>query len=276
MSKEKLVVTRVKSQTPYQYLNLRYYNAVAEICLNRPEVMNAFSIELATELGRALKQVAQNKKVRAVVIRGAGKAFSAGGDLKKFYAALPKVSPLFSKVSALLNTAIQSIRNMSKPVIAGVHGPAFAAAFGLTLACDVILASESAKFSASYSNIALCPNASASIYLPRIVGFHRANELFFTGRELSAREAYEWGIVNRLVKDEDFEIALQTFAEELSKRPTRTLGRTKLLLNKSLGFRFELQLNCEKEAIAWSSTTPDFAEGVTAFVEKRNAVFTGL
>ncbi len=264
-----------KKKRDWKVLKLLCQDSVAEIRLNRPELMNAFNVELATELGLALKEVSQDKKIRAVILRGEGKAFSAGGDLKMFHAALPKAAPAFRKITTLLNQAIYLIRTMPKPVISGVHGPAFAAAFGLTLSCDLILAAHSARFSASYLNIALCPNGSASLFLPRLVGFHRANELFFTTRVLSAFEAFEWGIVNQVIPDEEFDIALGELARNLAVRPTRTIARTKLLLNQSLGIHWKMQLEKEKEAIAWSSTTPDFTEGVTAFVEKRKANFKG-
>lgn len=265
-----------KKKKEWKVLKLFCQDSVAEIRLNRPECMNAFNVELATELGLALKQVAQDSKIQAVILRGEGKAFSAGGDLKMFHAALPKPAPAFRKITTLLNSAIHLIRSMPKPVIAGVRGPAFAAAFGLTLSCDLILAAQSAQFSASYLNIALCPNGSASLFLPRLVGFHRANELFFTARVLSAQEAFEWGIVNRVLPDEEFESALLALAQDLAKRPTRSIARTKLLLNQSLGLNWKMQLEKEKEAIAWSSTTPDFVEGVTAFVEKRKPSFDGF
>lgn len=258
----------------FQSLKWNISGEIAEIRLNRPEAMNAFNIELATELGRALKLAAEDKKIRAVILRGEGKAFSGGGDLKMFHAKLPKPAATFRKITTLLNQAIHLIRTMPKPVIAAVHGPAFAAAFGLTLSCDLIFASESAKFSASYLNIALCPNGSASLFLPRLVGFHRANEMFFTTRVLSGQEALEWGIANRVVTDAEFDSELVKFAQDLASRPTRSIARSKLLLNRSLGLNWKAQLESEKEAIAWSSTTPDFSEGVTAFVQKRKAVFS--
>ncbi len=241
---------------------------IAEIRLNRPDALNAFNVELATELGRALTKVAKDKNIRAVILRGEGRAFSAGGDLKMFHQLLPRADVGFKKISSLLNQAIKAIRTMQKPVIAGIHGPAFAAAFGLSLACDLILASESAKLSASYINIALTPNGSATVYLPRLVGIHRASELFFTGRVLSAQEAMEWGIVNRVVKDKDFESSLWSLAKELATQPTRSIGRTKQLMNQSLGIAYLSQLEREKNAIAWSATTPDFAERVTKFVKR--------
>lgn len=263
-----------KQEKSFENLYYQTSGSVTEIRLNRPEAMNAFNISLAEELGRALKQAAQDSRVRVVILRGEGKAFSGGGDLKMFHAKLPKPAPAFQKITTLLNQAIHSIRTMPKPVVAAVHGPAFAAAFGLTLSCDLIFASESAQFSASYLNIALCPNGSASLFLPRLVGFHRANEMFFTTRVLSAREALDWGIANRIVSDAAFDTELAKFAQDLAKRPTRSIARTKLLLNRSLGLNWKAQLESEKEAIAWSSTTPDFAEGVSAFVEKRKAVFS--
>ncbi|MBF0493214.1 MAG: enoyl-CoA hydratase/isomerase family protein [Deltaproteobacteria bacterium] len=264
-----------KKEIKLDLVKLQVQHAVAEIRLNRPDLLNPFNIELATQLGVALQKVSSDKKIRAVILRGAGKAFSAGGDLKMFHSLLPRADKGFQKVSSLLNQAILLIRQMPKPVIAGIHGPAFAAGFGLTLACDLILASESARLSASFINIALTPNGSASLYLPRLVGFHRANELFFTGKVLSAQEAFEWGIVNRVVKEEEFDQALMDCAQELATRPTRTLAQMKRLMNKSLGISIPAQLTLEKNTIAWSSTTKDFAEGVTAFVEKRKAEFKG-
>ena len=254
---------------------IRQNDAVAEIRLNRPQLLNPFNIELATQLGQALQKVAQDKKIRAVILRGEGKAFSAGGDLKMFHGLLPRADKGFHKISSLLNQAILLIRKMPKPVLAGVQGPAFAAGFGLTLACDLILASESAKLSASFINIALTPNGSSTVYLPRLVGFHRANEMFFTGRVLSAKEALEWGIVNRVVKEEEFDEELLQWAQELAHRPTRSIAQMKLLMNQSLGISLPRQLELEKKTIACSATTKDFAEGVTAFVEKRKASFKG-
>ncbi len=269
-------MSKKSSKKNFENLKVVENSGIAEIRLNRPESLNAFNVELATELGEALQEVAKNNEIRVVVLRGEGKGFSAGGDLKMFHGLLPRADRGFQKISGLLNQAIQIIRTMPKPVIAAVHGPAFAAAFGLTLACDLIVASQSAKLSASYINIALCPNGSASLYLPRLVGVHRANELFFTGRVLSAQEALEWGIVNRVLREEEFEAGLMDIAIDLANRPTQTIARTKLLLNESLGVDIARQLGQEKSAIAWSATTPDFAEGVTAFVQKRKPKFKGL
>lgn len=250
-------------------------DSVAEIRLNRPETLNALNVELSEALGTALASTAKDKGVRAVILRGEGRAFSAGGDLKMFHQHLPRADRAFRRISGLLNKAIRSIRTMPKPVIAGIHGPAYAAAFGLSLACDLILASESARLSASYINIALTPNGSATIYLPRLVGWHRAAECFFTGKVLSAREALEWGIVNRVVGDKEFDAALWAWAKELARQPTRSIARTKQLMNQSLGIPYLSHLEKEKAAIAWSATTPDFEEGVTAFVEKKKPKFKG-
>ncbi len=258
-----------KKNKVWKTLLLEHQGPVVQVYLNRPETKNAFNMELAGELGEALREIAQDKNIRAVILRGKGGAFSSGGDLKMFHAALPKPAPAFRKISTLLNAAIKLIRGMPKPVIAGLQGPAYAAAFGLTLACDLIFASELATLSASYIKVALCPNASASLFLPRLVGFHRASEALLTGRVFSAQEAYDWGIVNRVLPEAEFDSALLSFAQDLASRPSATLARTKLLLNQSLGFHWQAQLEREKEAIAWSSTTPDFAKRVTAFVEKK-------
>lgn len=248
---------------------------VAEIRLHRPEAMNAFNVELATELGLALQAVAKDRNIRAVILRGSGRVFSAGGDLKMFHALLPRADRGFKKISTLLSRAIEIIRTMPKPVIAGLNGPAFAAAFGLTLSCDLILATPSARLSASFIKIGLCPNGSASFFLPRLVGWHRALECLLTGKILTAHEAYEWGIVNRLVEEDEFDSALWAWAKSLSQMPTKAIARMKLLLNRSLETSLSKQLEQETQAIVWSATTKDFAEGVTAFVEKRTPRFQG-
>jgi 2-(1,2-epoxy-1,2-dihydrophenyl)acetyl-CoA isomerase len=192
-----------------------------------------------------------------------------------FHDHLPRADRVFRKISGLLNGAIRMIRTMPKPVIAGIHGPAYAAAFGLALSCDLILASESARLSASFINIALTPNGGATIFLPRLMGWRRAAECFFTGRVLSAHEAYDWGIVNRVVGDGEFESVLWGWARDLASRPTRSIGRIKRLMNDSLGIPWISHLEKEKQTIAWSATTPDFEEGVTAFVKKRKPKFKG-
>ncbi len=249
------------------------FNQCRTLMLNRPQRLNAFSLELAQALAIACQKAAQDNSVRVLVIRGAEGNFSAGGDLKNFYENIQNAEQGFFQVSEALNQAIESITLMPKPVIAAIEGSAFAAGFGIALSCDILVASESARLSPSFTNIALAPNASTTYLLPRILGPKQAAEAFFTGQIFSAKTAWEKGLVNHIWADSDFEEELQAFITQLEKRPVDAIARIKRLLRHSSQNSFSEQLKMEKEEIAASSKSPDFKEGVTAFIEKRRPNF---
>ncbi len=245
------------------------------LTLNRPKTHNAFNFALAEAIAPALSKAAKNKKVKVVVLRGAGEAFSAGGDIKLFRENLPTSAKAFRRISGALNRAIKTIAAMPPIVIAAVHGPAYAAGFGLALACDLTVASENSRFSPSFINIALSPNASTTFFLPRLIGAKRALEACLLGRVFSAAEAQELGLVNRVWSDADFGAELRRLVLDLSARPTRTLSRIKKVLRASLEQPLSRQLELERREIAASSESWDFKEGVKAFVEKRKPSFQG-
>ncbi len=245
------------------------------LTLNRPEAKNAYNFELAAAIPKALAKAAKDPKIKVVVLRGAGDAFSAGGDIKLFHKNLRTSDQAFKKISDHLNRALKTIAAMRQIVIAAVRGPAYAAGFGLALGCDLTVASHLAQLSPSFVNIALAPNASSTYFLPRILGPKVALEAFLRGRVFSAPEARELGIVNHVWPEESFEAELQNYIAELCARPTLTLARIKKVIRASLENPWPLQLELEKREIAASSLSQDFTEGVTAFVEKRRPQFRG-
>lgn len=245
------------------------------LTLNRPEAKNAFNFELAAAIPAALTRAAKDRKLRVVILRGAGGAFSAGGDIKLFQKNLKTSAQAFRKISGHLNRAIQTIAAMPQLVIAAVQGPAYAAGFGLAMACDLAVASHLSRLSPSFVNIALAPNANSTYVLPRILGPKRALEAFLTGRVYGAPEAYQLGLINHVWPEESFEEELRRFVDDLVSRPTLTLARIKKLILASLKNSLAQQIEMEKREIAASSLSRDFTEGVNAFVEKRRPNFRG-
>ena len=245
--------------------------AVLTITFNRPEVYNAFNRELHAALHDAL-DAANDPAVRCVVITGAGKGFCAGQDLKEF-----------GTVSASIREALETtyhpnvrlVRSLAKPVIAAVNGPAAGAGLSFACACDLRVAAESATFVPGFVGIGLVPDAGGTWFLHRLLGFARAFEWMGSNRRLSAAEALEWGLVSEVIPDEAFAVRVAELATEWAARPTQALGRTKQLFEHSVTASLEEQLALEAELQQASVGTADFAEGVSAFLEKRTPRFTG-
>ena len=243
------------------------------IILNRPDSRNAFNFELAEALAEAVAQAGRDEKIKVVVLRGAGESFSAGGDLKLFHKNLDSSAEAFRRVTTHLNRAVSEIVSMPKPVIAAIQGPAYAAGFGVAMACDLVVAGLNSKLSPSFVNIALAPNASSTFFLPRLIGPRLAIEAFMTGRVFSATEAKELGMINHVWAEENFEEELSLLVENLIHRPTTALGRMKKLIAASFRNSWHEQLELEKKEISESSLESNFKEGVSAFVEKRKPNF---
>lgn len=248
--------------------------SIAWITLNRPKAFNSFNREMALAFQEALDAANQDKMVRAIVIRGEGKAFCAGQDLKEVTS--PELNPGFKKIlDEHYGPIIRKIRNTEKPVIAAVNGVAAGAGANIALACDLVIAHELANFIQAFSAIGLIPDSGGTYFLPRLVGFQRASALAMLGDKISAKEAEEMGLIYKMVKADDFEEFVERIASRLSKMPTKALALTKQAFNESLNNSLEEQLALESKLQIEASSTDDYHEGVTAFVEKRKPNFKG-
>lgn len=260
----------------YRHLAVERKGPALWIAFNRPEAMNAFHLEMAAEILQAVREGLRAKDVAVLVLTGKGDAFSAGGDIKLMGAMRgnkKKNSAFFLEISRLIHTAVKEMKASDKPVLAAVPGFAGGIAFGLLLGTDLRIASENAKFSAATIRLGLVANGGATYHLPRMVGLTKAAEILFLGDTLSASEALEIGLVNRVAPSADLETAVQEMAERLASAPRKALGRVKKLLQSSLTSTLPAQLERERQSIAWSSTLPNFQEGVSAFLEKRKPTF---
>lgn len=248
-------------------------NGIATITLNRPDKFNSVNKEIALGMQQFLKESAEDAEIRCVVITAKGKAFCAGQDLAE--ATHPDSPDLSVFVSQHYNPIIKKIREIEKPVVAAVNGIAAGAGANIALACDIVIATESAYFMQAFSKIGLIPDSGGTFTLPRLVGMARATALAFLGEKVPAREAVEMGMIYKYVADDDFENEVQKLAGKLAKMPTRGLAYTKLAFNKSLTNDLDTQLAVEEHLQSDAANTADYKEGVAAFLEKRKPVFKG-
>ena len=259
----------------YENIALERRDGVATLTLNRPNAANSIDIPLARELMDAAIVCDDDPETRAVILTGAGKMFSAGGDLRSFADAGLGVSSRLKELTAYLHAAISRLTRMNAPVIAAVNGIAAGAGFSLAIATDLTIASDAAAFVMAYTNAGLVPDGSSTFFLPRRIGDRRARELMLTNRRLSAAEAYDWGLVNQVVPADQLMPTVEKLAATLAAGPTRSFGATKALLNESFEHGLETQMELEARAIAAASITPDGQEGIRAFLDKRKPQFTG-
>jgi 2-(1,2-epoxy-1,2-dihydrophenyl)acetyl-CoA isomerase len=250
---------------------------VATIALNRPDKLNAFDGRMHEELHAALDSAAADGEVRCVVLRGEGRGFSAGADLKSEDLSREdgEAPDLGEYLRRTYSETIRKISAMEKPVVASLHGPVYGAGVGLALACDLRLAAESARFSVAFIKIGLRPDAGVTFFLPRVVGLGKAMEMSMFGDAVDAREAYRVGLVGRVVPDGKLEEETAAIANRLAAMPTLALGGTKQALYAS--FESDLDTALEREAVgqALCGRTADHAEGVAAFFERREPDFAG-
>jgi 2-(1,2-epoxy-1,2-dihydrophenyl)acetyl-CoA isomerase len=248
---------------------------VGYLTLARPRQLNALDLAAARELAQATEELGRDPAVRAVVITGEGRAFSAGGDVAEFHANVDRGSTFLAELVGQFHIAILNLLQMPKPVIAGVNGVVAGGAMGLFLAADLAIAAESANFVMAYTGIGVCPDGGSTFFVPRLIGSRRALELMFTNRRLSARDALEWGLVNQVVLDTDLTAVVREQAERLAKGPTLAYAEARALVRQSFSNTAKIQLEQEARGLAAMGATADFREGVTAFVEKRKPTFSG-
>jgi len=259
----------------YKQLVFEIRGQVAYVTLNRPESANGIQLEICQELMDVSIRVDEDPNVRAVVLGGSGRFFSAGGDLKAFSKQGERLPAYAKEVTTFLHAAVSRFTRMDAPVIGAVHGTAAGAGMSLVCSCDFVIAAASAKFTMAYTKAGITPDGSSTYFLPRIVGLRRALELALTNRVLSADEACAMGIVTRVVPDAELTGAVDALARELAQGATRTLGMTKRLLHQSWVETLETQMELEARTVADAMRTEDCREGIAAFVAKRPAKFHG-
>lgn len=250
---------------------------VATITLNRPDKSNAFDDEMTRELLDALKQVERDDSIRCAVLTGAGKNFCAGQDLNAFLErqGAPDATGVRDHLLNGYNKVVTKIRAIEKPFIAAVNGAAAGAGLGIACACDLRYVSENAKFRMAFVGIGLAPDSGTSFLLPRIVDFGRALDMAITNELVDAREAYAWGLANRVYAPDELMQATLATAQELANAPTRGIGLTKRALNHALTSDLESALDYEAHLQNIAVQTADHVEGVDAFLEKRAPKYRG-
>jgi 2-(1,2-epoxy-1,2-dihydrophenyl)acetyl-CoA isomerase len=250
--------------------------AELRIELNRPDSMNAWDVQLGLDLRAAVEEAADDDSVRSVTITGAGRGFSSGADLKAGFEPTDAGHPdVGSALRDRYHPIITGIRRMPKPVLAAVNGPAVGIGCSLALACDLIVARESAYFLLAFVNIGLVPDGGSSLFVPARVGHTRAAEMSMLGERIPARQALEWGLINRVIADDAFESEVDALAERLATGPTASYAGSKRQLNAWIYPRMDEQLELEAAIQQEMAGSGDFMEGVQAFLGKRPPEFKG-
>lgn len=253
---------------------LRYWreDGIAHIRFNRPDVLNAIDIPTAESFLAACQSAAADSEVRAVVISGEGRAFIAGGDLAAMQRAPVETAQALIKA---MHGGIALLASMNAPVLGSLHGAVAGGGLGVALACDLAIAAEGTRFNLAYGNIGASSDCSTSWGLPRLVGLRRALEIALLGQTFDAAEALRIGLVNRVAPAAELEAETMKLARRLADGPPLALGRLKRLMRESFDRDLQGQLDAEAEGFAYCAATEDFAEGVAAFFEKRQARYRG-
>jgi 2-(1,2-epoxy-1,2-dihydrophenyl)acetyl-CoA isomerase len=248
-------------------------SGVQTITLNRPDALNSFNASMKRDLLEVLKAAARDTDVRCLILTGAGRAFSAGQDLKERQA--PGAADLADELREHYNPIIRGVRRLEKPVIAAVNGVAAGAGCSLAIACDIIIAAENARFIEVFAKVGLVPDTGSTWFLPRLIGYARAAEMVFTAEPVDAATAERIGLVNRVVPSERLMPEARALAQQLAAAPPLALALAKRALNRALESDLDSALDHEAQLQGIAGRSQDHAEGVAAFIEKRPARFTG-
>lgn len=257
----------------FKTLNFSIENRVATIRFNRPDAANGLNLAMATELADAARVCDNDTELKAVVLSGEGRFFCAGGDVKAMLDSEQGAGAGVARIADELHKALSIFARMESPVICAVNGTAAGAGFSIAVSGDIVIAAESAKFTMAYSKIGLSPDGSSSYYLPRLIGIRRTQELMFTNRVLSAQEALDWGLITRVVAEQDLEAETTKMTEMFVQGSKGSNAAIKRLLLDTFANNLESQMEIEGRTIAACGKTPDGKEGVSAFVEKRAPKF---
>lgn len=261
----------------FETVNYFLDGSVATVAMNRPEALNALSLQLTLDLAAAIRRAAADG-ARAVVMTGNGRAFCSGGDLREMQTLWKRegrIEAFLEDPLAALHDVIKLIRETPIPFIAAVNGVCAGAGTNVALACDLVVAADNATFNEAFVRIGLSPDCGGTYFLPRAIGEKFAAELFMTGETLTAERALAIGMINRVVPADDLAVAAAKFAEKLAAAPTGSIGRIKRMLNASFSNDLNAQLALEHQCQIESGRSADFKEGVAAFFEKRPPNFTG-
>jgi 2-(1,2-epoxy-1,2-dihydrophenyl)acetyl-CoA isomerase len=260
----------------YETIIWQQTGAVGRLTLNRPETLNAWTAEFGRELKQVVEQDAAEDSVRAVLVTGAGRGFSSGADLKAgFEPADDGMPDIKSELHEIYHPAIAGVRRLRKPVVAAVNGPAVGIGCSLALACDLVMAGESAFFGLAFVNIGLMPDGGSTAFVPPSVGKARAFQMALLGERVPAARALEWGLVNWVYPDAELMAQADTLVERLAAGPTRSYASSKEALNRFIYGDLDRQLELEADLQHALGRSRDFFEGAAAFVEKREPAFSG-
>lgn len=254
------------------HLIINQNGTILSLTLNRPDRLNAFSPEMILGLTEAMRDAQKNPDVKVIVLSGAGRSFSAGGDVKTMGQA--NAVAVYDHIGKL-NECILAMKETEKPIIAAVHGFAAGAGFNLALACDLIVAANDSKFALSFSQVGLVSDGGGSYFVPRLVGPYLAKQFLFTAEPILAERLYQLGVINYLVPMDKLQEETQKLASQLANGPTRTYGMIKKLVDHSLTASLEEILEQERITQTMLVSTEDHQEGIAAFKEKRKPNFTG-
>ncbi len=250
-------------------------SSIGVMTFNRPDVFNAMSVELILAFRDVTADIMKSNTVRALIVRGAGKAFLAGGDVAHFYRERDTVAETIKPLGDALHEGIINIRNMPFPVIAEVQGACAGAGLSVMMACDFAIAGTAPQFKTAYTQIGLSPDGGSTYFLPRLLGMRKATELIMLSETINAEQALALGLVNRVVANDALSNDAMQLAERLAAGATQAYARAKRLINQSWNTSIKEHLDDEIACFADCAKTDDFKEGVTAFMEKRKPKFTG-
>ncbi len=248
---------------------------IATITFNRPAVMNALDAEMLHAFRAASERAAADPQARVIVLRGAGPAFVAGGDVAMFRDNVASLATLVPELAAELHHGILALRRAPQPVIAAVHGAVAGAGISIMLACDLVLAAAGTQFSLAYSRIGASPDGGATWFLPRLTGYQKAMELMLLADTVDAETLQRLGVVNRVLAADQLVVETEKLARRLAAGPAQAYAETKALANRAMHAGLAAQLDAEALAFARCAKTEDFAEGVAAFTDKRKPQFQG-
>jgi 2-(1,2-epoxy-1,2-dihydrophenyl)acetyl-CoA isomerase len=259
---------------PAETVRLEKDGAVAILTLNRPSALNAFDAPMAALFLARIEEIAADPDIRAILLKGAGRGFCAGGDVSQFLAGGDPAEAI-GAIMEPLHAALRILDRLPQPTVACLHGAVAGGGFSLALACDLALAADNTRFSLAYARLGTTPDLAGSFHLARLVGLRKAKEIALLADPLDAAEALSLGLVNRILPVESVEAEALAWARRLAEGPTQAYGRVRRLLAGAAGHDLSAHLQAEREAFVASTRTEDFAEGVRAFLDKRPARFAG-